>query len=209
MIFNPNVPNLTDTLNVSQPILRANNQELDSVYGADHYKFSDGTSNKGKHNKVTTPIYIENPPTNLPPATTTDPIMYAFQVPSPPTTSNIGPMHFSRGTNNAIPTPITKLQSLPADSTFTAGEIKDIVDLTGVNIAIGTLRSDAIDDILARGTQIHPFFYTPTKNKVRLLQNTAALPVTINLLIASNKLQIQSTIAQSNVYWTVEFSRLD
>lgn len=55
MSYNPNIPQSSDFLSVSQTDLLTNFTQLDDLFGQDHEKFSAG-SNQGKHNKST---YLE------------------------------------------------------------------------------------------------------------------------------------------------------
>lgn len=49
MVYNPNIPLPTDFLSDSQGDIKANFGAADTIMGIDHFQFSDGTSNKGKH----------------------------------------------------------------------------------------------------------------------------------------------------------------
>jgi len=49
MVYNPNIPLPTDFLSDSQGDIKANFSAADTIMGIDHFQFSDGTSNKGKH----------------------------------------------------------------------------------------------------------------------------------------------------------------
>lgn len=55
-LFLPNIPQPNDNLDFSQGQLLTNNQGLDTVFGVDHTLFSDATSDKGFHRKVTFPV---------------------------------------------------------------------------------------------------------------------------------------------------------
>ena len=50
--FNPNVPTGLVPLNQDYNNLRLNNQQLDASFAINHFAFSDGTTNNGKHNFV-------------------------------------------------------------------------------------------------------------------------------------------------------------
>lgn len=65
MSYNPNIPQATDFLSVSQEDLLTNFTQVDNLFGQDHEKFSAG-SNQGKHNKST---YLEQ---SSPPSTATN-----------------------------------------------------------------------------------------------------------------------------------------
>jgi hypothetical protein len=64
MPFLNNIPQPGDFLDtISQPQLLGNMQQLDLTMGVDHYRFSDGTANNGKHNKTTFPAQAVDPAT--------------------------------------------------------------------------------------------------------------------------------------------------
>ncbi len=63
MVFNPNIPQPTDYLSVSQQDLLGNNTALQAWSTVDHYSFSDLTANVGKHTKVTLPFLASGPST--------------------------------------------------------------------------------------------------------------------------------------------------
>jgi hypothetical protein len=74
-LFIASIPQPSDNLDFSQGQLLSNNQGLDTVFGIEHYKFSDATTNKGFHNTVTQPLIVGA----AHPTTTTNPIIYAMQ----------------------------------------------------------------------------------------------------------------------------------
>lgn len=127
MAFNPNIPTAPQKLSVSQPLLLANNQQLDTSFGVDHYKFSDATANNGFHNSVTTPEYS----TSTDPVTVANPVFYAME-----NTVNLGLLQYSRGPNDATPTPVTSLHSTLAPSSIAPSSSINILDFTGISIAI-------------------------------------------------------------------------
>lgn len=55
-MYQPGIPTGTVELDVDYQNLQNNFQQLDTTYGHDHFKFSDGTANNGKHQFVTMPI---------------------------------------------------------------------------------------------------------------------------------------------------------
>jgi len=147
MVFNPNKPQPTDLLEDSQGDLLSNNQDLDTTFGINHYKFSNLTANNGFHNIVTTPEFYANPeiapvlPSVLP-VTVTNPVFYGYQpldAGGLPIT-NLGLLQYSRGPNNAVPTPVTFLSSTLAPLDFKlAGASANILDFTGISVALGRL----------------------------------------------------------------------
>lgn len=134
MVFNPNRPIASELLSDSQPLLLSNNQALDTSFGVDHYPFSNATGNNGFHNKVTTPVFVDSPPTGLPPVTTSDPIFYAFQ-----DTANLGVLHYSRGPSDAVPTPLTNLYSTSTPLSVVNGGSTTVLDFTGIALCHAVL----------------------------------------------------------------------
>lgn len=57
-LFLPNIPQPNDNLDFSQGQLLSNNQGLDTVFSIDHTLFSDASSDKGFHRKVTFPVVV-------------------------------------------------------------------------------------------------------------------------------------------------------
>lgn len=131
MVYTRNQPVGSDDLDISQPFLTTNTNAADDSFGVDHYKFSDATSNNGFHNTVTTPVFVDNPPTGLPPVTVAIPKLFGFQ-----NSANIGILQYSKGpTTNplepTVPTPLTCLQSRSAGFTIANAATIDILDFTG------------------------------------------------------------------------------
>jgi len=117
-----NEPVATDDLDISQPFLMTNTNTADTVFGLEHYAFSNQTANQGLHNTVTTPPVIGGTP-----ATTANPIFYA----SAPTTLT-GLLQFSRGPNNAVPTVLTELHAPPTGIVMLPNTQSPLLDFTGL-----------------------------------------------------------------------------
>lgn len=129
MAYDPNIPQPNDDLDDSQGDLLANFQQLDTSFGIDHYAYSNGTVNNGKHNTVTTPLVIPNPaPPYVHPTTTTDPKFYAMQ-----DSVNLGVLQYTRGPSNAQPTALTCLQSPSAPITLAPMTTTPVLDCSGIN----------------------------------------------------------------------------
>lgn len=199
MTFNPNIPNPTDLLSNSQPVLKTNNQALDNIFGIDHYKYSDLTVNKGFHNKVTTPIFVDSPPTGLPPVTTTNPVFYAFQQ-----ASNLGVLQFSRGPNNSVPTPVTTLQSTSAAIVLASSATTNVLDFNSAGLTIAYGFINAISDASSGGGG---------STYIKWINNTLTI---IGPQMSGITVQKSGTILQLmnptsgtiNVYWTLQFERI-
>jgi hypothetical protein len=129
MAYNPNIPNATDYLDESQPQLKQNFQQLDTSFAIDHYAFSDIAGDTGKH-KVITTVSQGTSPTAHPTTAANEPKIYAFK-----SLGNIPVLDFSRGGSDAVPTPITILQSSAAPISYTSGT-HDIFDFSGINYCI-------------------------------------------------------------------------
>jgi hypothetical protein len=200
------VPLGTQKQNVSAPQIRNNFAQANDSFGVDHYNFADETVNNGFHNKVTTPGYISSPPTVpvAPPVTVANPIFYGFQpldnagVP----TTNLGLLQYSRGPNNAVPTPVTSLQSPVAGQSLAANTPDPIFDFDGISHAIAT-------------------FYAVGNNGVDrtveyLINWTGAVLIVLPIPVgggltataAGTVLQLSSTAPATNVYWTLRFHRI-
>lgn len=194
-LFLPNIPTSSQNLDFSQGQLLSNNQGLDTVFGVDHYKFSDATVNKGFHNTVTQPLIVGS----AHPATVANPILYSMQ-----DSANLGVIQYSRGPNNAVPTPVTMLQSPAAATVIGPSSTSNVFDFTGMARALCILV--AADMVL---TTSRVFAY--------VIWTGAAL-VVINLLTggfilaqssgAILQLNNGSLVALNNVYWTLEFLRI-
>lgn len=101
---------------------------MDITYGVDHYKYSDQTANNGFHNTVTTPLVVGS----AHPATAANvPKLYSMQ-----DTANIGVIQYSRGGNNAVPSPITFIQSPSTATVINNGAFANVLDLAGTARAI-------------------------------------------------------------------------
>lgn len=131
MGYNPNIPAPTDLLSISQAQIRNNFAQSNETYGGDHYAFSDLTTNKSKHNRIRTPIIN---PVGHPTTLSDEPAFYAMQ-----DTANLGVLQYSRGGNDAAPTPVTYLQSPLAGIPMIAGSTINILDFTGITMAYGYL----------------------------------------------------------------------
>lgn len=204
-LFLPNIPQPNDALDFSQSQLLSNNQGLDTVFGVDHYKFSDATANKGFHNQVTTPEFTLAPPTPspVPPITGASPIFYALK----PTTP-IGVLQYSRGPTNAIPTPVTDLQSPATPITLAPNTTTNVVDFTGIStVALATLYISVVVNS-AQFIEIIDLTWTPAKVFSFSPTNSGSL---VTASGSGNILQIKNfsgVLTASNLFWTLDFHRI-
>ena len=174
MAYTRNQPVASDALSTSVTYLTANTNAADDYFGVDHYAFSAASSN-GLHQAVTTPAYIITPPSTIGhPTTTTYPKIYGMQ-----DTSNVGLIQYSRGINDAVPTPLTKLQS--SSSPLTLGPNSSITILD-----FNVIFQSGVFYGLGAGAFSCQFSSTGD-----------------NLIISN-----QSGNTFSNLYWTLEFLRI-
>jgi len=201
MAYDPGVPTGIIPLSQDYKSIKDNFTQLDVSFGIDHYPFSNNTSNKGFHNQVTTPVYVANPVTGLPPATGTNPIFYAFQQ-----YTAVGPLQYSRGPSLAVPTPLTSLHSGTAPIIIAPNGTTNVLDFTGITRAICTLFAmDTVDPV--GGAVAAVVLWTGTTFSLNTTIGTHAL----RAASSGNILQIKNFNATpfSNVYWTLKIERLD
>jgi len=192
-VYVRNQPVAGDDLSVSQPFLVNNTNQADTSFGVDHYAFSDATANNGYHKKVT------NPDQTTDPATTTAPILYGRQVTAP-----LGVLQFSRGPSNAVPSPVTMLQSSSTPIVLAAGASSNVLDFTGISLA--TFLFYFYDSVVGNKNITYGFWNGTTFSTSNLLSAVTNLGPAIvgNVLTIKNV----SSPALNNVYWTLEFLRI-
>lgn len=202
MPYNPNIPQPTDILSDSQGDLLGNFQALDTSFGIDHYKFSDLTANNGFHNKVTTPVFVANPPTGLPPVTVANPVFYGFQQTAP-----LGVLQYSRGPNNAVPTPVTMIQSSSTPIVLASGASTNVLDFTGITNAMFNLW--AVNNGAPQGARLY-FFGGWDGATFTAIGLGPIDSVNLTATNAGNTLRVTNTAGAplNNVYWTLQFLRI-
>lgn len=205
-----NKPEAPDLLSDSQPILKRNNNAIDTSFGLDHYAASDTGTHNGMHNVIHTPAYTVYQstidPSTTPPSSAVDiPVMYAFQningsfVP----TNQIGVLHFSRMGNDAVPTPISCLQSPSAAISLGASGTTNILDFTGAPYCYGNVYASG-----SRGGSLalssYSFFWDGSSMVIN-----GIVAAGLRVQMSGNIMQIFSvSIGSTNVAWTVEFKRI-
>lgn len=193
MVYQTLIPQPNDDLDVSVTDIQQNFLTANTVFDIDHYPFNDSTANKGFHHTVTSPDQVAVP------ITTTEPKMYGLNQ-----LAAIGILQYSRGPNNAIPSPITSLQGGPLNITST--NTSDIINLNGLTRvsailtawnASGTTTKNPLNTFIAYDGNV----YNVTIGTAGTL--TAASNGTI--------LQLKNNTAGTltNVYWTLHFMRIE
>ncbi len=214
MTFLNNIPQAADFLDQSQPQLLANNQALDSIFGIDHYAFSNLTSDSGFHNKVTTPGYVTIPPTVpvIPPGTTTNPVFYGFNPLDAGgiATTNLGLLQYSRGPSNAVPTPVTHLQSTASAIVLANNATVNVFDFTGVPRAFAMLYAmDTTNGTtLGQTRMVASVFWSGT---VLVVDNGVTQAAFLRPNVSGNILRLlnnNSGVTFNNIYWTLDLLRV-
>lgn len=203
MTYNPNIPMANDDLSDSQPQLFNNFSIADTSFGVDHYKFSNLSGNTGKHNQITTPIFVDNPPTGLPPVTAAnEPKAYAFQ-----DSANVGVLQYSRGPSNAVPSPITLLQSTSAAIVLLNTGTTNVLDFTGLARAFCMLYLSEMSINPSINNNVYFVIWT---GSALVLQRLSSGASGLTAQASGNILQIRngSGVTLSNIYWTLEPLRL-
>jgi hypothetical protein len=200
MAFIANTPLATQKLKDSKPQLLGNNIQLDASFGVDHYTFSNGTTDNGKHNQVTTPNIVGAVhPTTL----ADEPKFYGMQ-----DSTQSGVLQYSRGPSDAVPSPLTRLHG------FTPG----VANGATINVF-----DFGLPDVITRSIAVLMTYVEPlTAEKVRQINcywdgttlivknvSVGGVGITLNGTSTGSILQIlNSTGSAATIYWTLEFQRL-
>lgn len=201
MVYTRNQPISMDDLDISQPFLATNTNAADDSFGIDHYQFSDLTVNNGFHNKVTTPVFVDSPPTGLPPVTVANPVLYGFQ-----NSANVGVLQYTRGPNNAVPTPLTSLQAPAAGINLPNGNTSDVLDFNGLP---GTLCKLYAASMTATPAS-NEFYVVWNGTTLTSISPVSSSAVRIQAQASGTILQIKNSSGSNltSVVWTLEFKRI-
>lgn len=134
----------------------------------------------------------------MPTTAANEPSLFGF------TYSNAGVLQVSRGGSNAVPSPLTKLQSPASPISLAAGLSTNVLDFTGLSLAFGVLSS--LDSVLLGTTRAQTFFIW-NGSTITLSVTSVSLTATVvgNILTLKNN----TLAAQNNVYWTLDFFRIE
>ncbi len=203
MTFNPAIPQPNQLLSNSQNDLLVNMTALDTVFGIDHYKFSETGSNGGYHNTVTTPVVTPNPtmpPYNHPATLAGLPKFYGMQ-----DSANLGVIQYSRGPNNSAPSPVTILQSPVAAIPMAQNTPITVFDFSGLSramcffSAIGTCAAPVADLYISANV-----FWTGSK----LYAGSFGTGLFFTVTVAGSVLKLTSIVAGTvSAYWSLQFLR--
>ncbi len=199
-----NEPIATDDLDVSQPKLANNTNLSDDSFGVDHYKFSDLTANNGFHNRVTTPLIVgaAHPTTDA-----THEIFYCMQ-----DSAEVGLLQYSRGISNAVPTPVTCLQSPTTPISLLVGMTTNVADFKNISNAMFTLH---MSNMSTTNSYVSEWtgWWLLSANTFLLTQVAANGPNSARAPQATSTGSILQVIAPGtvnlpNVFWTLRFHRI-
>ncbi len=196
-LYDPLVPTGFVDLDTDYANLQNNFQELDNVYGIDHVKYSVIT-NTGFHNKVTTPDQVTAP------VTVTNPVFYALQI-----NTAVGLLQFSRGANNAVPTPLTNLYSASTPLTIAQATPVPVLDLTGISLAI--IKAYAVGKTTVGSTLIltESTIYWDGTSFLIFTPTSASNPLQwVSVLNVLNLKNISLVTAMNSVFWALEIIRI-
>jgi len=204
MTFNPNIPMPNDELSDSQGDIQTNFNQSNIIFGIDHYTFDNGTANKGKHTWVTTPL---TPGGTHPVTAVNEPKFYGMQVTAP-----LGVIQYSRLGNNAVPSPVSNIESPATPIVLANLATTNVLDFTGLARAMGTVY---VSDFGALATAIcvGDFRYNGTiiGLKFAILNTFSGGSAPFTVIQSGDILQIQNTsgLARNDVYWTLVLHRVE
>ena len=190
MVYRIDQPVAGSSLRRSQPLLQENTESLNTTFGIDHYTFNDTTINVGNHKQVTNPVQITAPTTA---AAQTK--LYTIEP-----HATIGPMQFTRGQSDAVPTPLTNLNgfilTIPSSSATTILNFEGTPRSNGVGVFQALIGGISLISI------VQSFSWDGTNLVV-----SAGDSVVRRFTVSGTNLQIGSNVELSNVYWSLDFLR--
>lgn len=193
MVYITNEPIATDKLSTSQPKLRDNTNASDTSFGQDHYAFSDLTGNNGLHKKVTTIVQASVP------TTTTNPILYSYQQ-----YAIVGPLQYSKGMTDAVPSPVTFLQSPATPISILSGGTSPILDFNTISFAMAYLSVYGV-----RTGPIYVGLYAQViwhgSFKLSSILGSAGLSITSS----GTQLILGASQNITDIRWVLEFKRIE
>jgi hypothetical protein len=201
-VYQKGIPTGIVNLDVDYLNVQGNFQQANIVYGTDHYPFDNATPNQGFHNLVTTPPVVNNPPDGLPPMTAAGILkFYAFQQ-----YEAFGPLQWSRGQSNAIPTPLTSLHGGPIS--IASGATVPIIDLAGMTRVM--LMISAFNDapLSADKKPLNAFVaFSQGTSQLGTGGSLGAMSAVMNGTVLGIKNNTATTAGA--VYWTLTFIRIE
>jgi hypothetical protein len=197
MVFDPDRPIASENLSDSQPLLLSNNRALDTSFGVDHYKFSDGTENNGFHNQVTTPAQGSIP------ETTSNPVFFGYKQ-----TANLGVLQYSAGPSGAVITPLTKIYSPSTPISIGNSSSTPLLDFTGIVLAQALVLFTYT--LVSGGTfnQLWSVRYQTGPSTTVVSYNTFTPGLTLEFSGSVLSIVSNNVGASTNLFWTLDFERI-
>lgn len=197
MPYNTLIPRPTDLLSTSQSDIQNNFLQANTSFGIDHYTFDSLPANNGKHNLVTTPLIVgsAHPATSV-----NEPKMYAMQDSAP-----LGVLNYSRGGNNAPPTPLTSLHSPTAPITLANNSVTNVLDASGLTLVFALLTA------ISTSTTGTSLAYILIWNGTSWRQIDLGSSSGLSLATSVNTIQIKNTSGGSlnDIFWTLDLFRIN
>lgn len=202
MTYNPNVPEATEKLSVSQGNLKTNSTAANTSFGIDHYPFDDLTANNGHHKTIHQPDQSSLPA-----------IGSTAQITGYEKNSNLGTLSWGQST---IPgtgsSSIIPFNSSSSPISLAAGATTDIIDVTGLTIFYAQVFAVDIKNFLSGNLQFANYIISYDGATLNLRNLSVVTPVSILSVIETGaKFQLKNapsaTITLSNVFWTMNIYR--
>ena len=207
--FKNTIPQPNDDLSVSQGDLLLNFQSCNASFGIDHYPFTDLSTNDGKHNKVTTPVFNAVLPNTYPTTIAGEPIFFAATEKQSGSTLPLGTLQYSVAPLSPVPSPLTTLQSPVAPIVIVALGTLNVIDFTGLTDCVFLFYLTPWTATSTRPTNLYTghYFSLPTPT-IQLSSATGAIGLVQDA--GAGILQIKNTSASSsiNVEWTLQIIRI-
>jgi hypothetical protein len=193
-----NRPIASEFLSDSQPVLLSNNNDMDSSFGTDHVAASNTGTDNGRHAVIQSVEQASHP------STTTQNKTYAV-----PALEAIPPLVYTRGINDAVPSPLTKLQSTAALISLNNGVFTTILDFANITYAYGVVYVSSLNpsglprfsayvfNFISGATGVYPFIFISSNFSLQVLFSGSELRV------------LNGTGATwTDIAWTLEFQRI-
>lgn len=185
--------------NVSAPLIRSNFTTLNTWSNIDHLGVDNSTGNFGFHNHCTFPLISGSA---HPTTDSTHTSVYCMQ-----DASNVGLIDYSRGPSDAVPTPLTNLQSISTAIVLAPAATTNVLDFTGLSRAICNVYwTNTVTNLAAGQARV---IWTGT---AFILTNFTILQIgSVAAQVSGNILQLKNasgSITYSNFYWTMQMLRL-
>lgn len=216
-LYNPGVPTGTVNLDVDYQSLQNNFSQLDTTYGVDHYKFSNRTGKNGFHNSVTTPIYstAATPQPGVA-GLSLNPLIFGFQYFNTGLNPSLGTLQFSIAPtpnipSNAVPSPITIIQSIPSGSTLVHETSLNMLNITGLTSVI--LKVFAYNIRVKPPEPVAFLEYTVFSNGASINITPIITDTLLSVVSSGNIIQLRNsgTFADndmSHLFWSIQLIRV-